>query len=51
MSGERPLPADAVRRQLYAAVDCVVHMERTAAVRRVAAVVEVGPDGLVARYP
>jgi pilus assembly protein CpaF len=51
MSGEQPLPPDAVRRQLHAAVDFVVHMERSGSARKVAAIVAVGPDRLEARYP
>jgi pilus assembly protein CpaF len=51
MSGAMRLPAEAVRRQLWAAVDLVVHLERRGAVRRVASIVEVDGDLLQGRYP
>ncbi len=51
MSGERRLPPDAVRRQLRAAVELIVHTERVGAGRRVAAVVAVDGERLVERYP
>ncbi len=51
MSGDRRLPADAVRRQLRAAIDLVVHLERRDGVRRVASVVAVDGDRMMERYP
>jgi pilus assembly protein CpaF len=46
LSGESRPAADAVRRQLYAAVDLVVHMARHGERRLVEAVAEVAGDGL-----
>jgi pilus assembly protein CpaF len=51
MSGDRPLPADAVRRQLRASIDLVIHLERRRGLRRVASVSAVTEDGLETRYP
>jgi pilus assembly protein CpaF len=50
LSGETRPAADAVRRQLYAAVDLVVHMARHGEQRLVEAVAEVGGDGLTEVY-
>jgi pilus assembly protein CpaF len=51
MSGEMRLPAEAVRRQLRAAVDLVVHLERRGGLRSVASIVAVDGDRLEVRYP
>jgi pilus assembly protein CpaF len=51
MSGDRNLPADAVRRQLWAAVDLVIHLDRRDGLRRVASIVAVDGDRLEGRYP
>ena len=45
LSGERRVSVEAVRRQLHAGVDLVVHLERSHGVRRVAAIAEVTADG------
>jgi pilus assembly protein CpaF len=50
LSGETRPAADAVRRQLYAAVDLVVHMARHGGQRLVEAVADVGDDGLTEVY-
>jgi pilus assembly protein CpaF len=49
-SGPRRVPMDAVRRQLSSAVGMVIHMERDAGERRVAAIVDVGEDHQEVRY-
>jgi pilus assembly protein CpaF len=51
MSGEMRLPAEAVRRQLRAAVELVVHLERRGTARRVTSIVAVDGDRLEERYP
>ena len=51
MSGELRLPADAVRRQLRAAVELVIHLERRGGARRVASITAVDGDRLEAKYP
>lgn len=45
MSGDRRVGVEAVRRQLLAALDLVVQIERRSGRRRVTRVSEVGPDG------
>jgi pilus assembly protein CpaF len=50
LSGETRPAADAVRRQLEAAVNMVVHLARRGEQRLVEAVAEVSPDGLVEVY-
>jgi pilus assembly protein CpaF len=50
MSGERRVPGEAVRRQLRASVDLVVHMDREGGLRRVREVAAVLGDGLEERY-
>ena len=51
MSGELRLPPEAVRRQLRAAVDLVIHLERRGTTRRVASIVAVDGERLESRYP
>jgi pilus assembly protein CpaF len=46
LSGERRVPAEAVRRQLRSAIDTVIHLARTADGRRVRSVSRVGRDDI-----
>jgi pilus assembly protein CpaF len=49
-SGPRRVPAEAMRRQLWSAVDLVVQMDRAEGVRRVSEIAAVRGDGLEETY-
>jgi len=46
LSGNRRVPAEAVRRQLRSAIDTVVHLARTTAGRRVLSITRIGRDDI-----